>query len=400
MWAAKEHCPNPGWNVLLTIRLRGPLDVAAVRDALTFLIRRHEVLRTRLDEAGQRVDEAAPVELPVLSPGSPRELDQIARTQHRICLDLRHGPAVVPLLVRMAADEHVLMLTMDHASCDGWSAGLVLREFGAAYDALAGGQAPDLPPLPVRYRDYAAYQRELVAVGAFDPQLEYWQRQLAGLPAGPMLPRRPDAPASPGYRSGLRALDIDCELAAAVRKLAGHSVFVTLLGTLMASMAEVSGRPDVVVATLSAGRDYPGVEGVVGMFANPLLLRADVGAGDVFGAVHSTAAGAYDHATVPFPVVAERAGASAGRPEVWFNMAPPMSFPSPSSVLIEPSGIARNYLIEVPAAGWRGENLLVSAVDTGEAIGLEFDYNTELVDAATIDRLCAAYLGILRAVVT
>jgi hypothetical protein len=300
----------------------------------------------------------------------------------------------------MAADEHVLMLTMDHASCDGWSAGLVLREFGAAYDALAGGQAPDLPPLPVRYRDYAAYQRELVAVGAFDPQLEYWQRQLAGLPAGPMLPRRPDAPASPGYRSGLRALDIDCELAAAVRKLAGHSVFVTLLGTLMASMAEVSGRPDVVVATLSAGRDYPGVEGVVGMFANPLLLRADVGAGDVFGAVHSTAAGAFDHATVPFPVVAERAGASAGRPEVWFNMAPPMSFPSPSSVLIEPSGIARNYLIEVPAAGWRGENLLVSAVDTGEAIGLEFDYNTELVDAATIDRLCAAYLGILRAVVT
>jgi hypothetical protein len=136
------------------------------------------------------------------------------------------------------------------------------------------------------------------------------------------------------------------------------------------------------------------------MFANPLLLRADVGAGDVFGAVHSMAAGAYDHATVPFPVVAERAGASAGRPEVWFNMAPPMSFPSSSSVLIEPSGIARNYLIEVPAAGWRGENLLVSAVDTGEAIGLEFDYNTELIDAAAIDRLCAAYLGILRAVVT
>jgi len=410
MWAAKQRCPNPSWNVLLSIGLRGPLDVAAVRDAIAFLVRRHEVLRTRLDETGQQVDEAAPAELPVtaLSAADPRdELAEIGRAQHRICLDLRHGPAVVPRLVRVAADEHVLLLTMDHASCDGWSAGIVLREFAAAYDALTAGDVPHLPSLPVRYRDFAAYQRRLVAAGAFEAQLSYWQRQLAERSAEPVLPHRPDAPASPGYRSGLRGLDIEPRLADAVRNLAasdGSTMFVILLGVLMASIAEVSGRTDIVVATLSAGRPHPDLAGVVGMFANPLLLRADVAAAathrELFAAVRAAVAGAHDHGTVPFPVVATRAGPGADRPEVWFNMAPPMMFPQPRSVAIEPAELPRNYVIEVPAAGWRGENLLVNGIDTGKSIQLEFDYNTALVEGETIERLCASYLGLLRAVTT
>jgi acyl-CoA synthetase (AMP-forming)/AMP-acid ligase II/acyl carrier protein len=410
MWKAKERCPNPGWNVLLTVRLRGPLDVAAVRGAIAFLVRRHEILRTRLTEAGQVVDDASAVELPVTDltgHSRPGSLAEICRAQHRICLDLGHRPAVVPLLVRLAVGEHVLMITMDHASCDGWSVGILLREFAAAYDALAGGGEPNLPPLPVRYRDFSAYQRKQVAAGAFEAELGYWQRQLASLPAGPMLPRRADVAASPGYRSGLRPLEIGPELAGAVRKLAssaGHTVFVVLLGVLMASISAVSGRADVVVATLSAGRRRPELEGVVGMFANPLLLRVrDAAAGthgELFDAAQAAAAAAHDHGTVPFPVVAERVGQRADRPEVWFNMAPPMEPPRAGNVIIEPSGLGRNYVIEVPAAGWRGENLLVNGIDTGESINLEFDWNTELVDAATIGQLCAAYLSLLRAVTT
>jgi acyl carrier protein len=416
MWAAKQRCPNPGWNVLLSIGLRGPVDAAAVRDAIAFLIRRHEVLRTRLDETGQRVDEAAPPDLPVtaLSAADPQdaaaardELAEIARTQHRICLDLRHGPVVVPRLVRVDADEHVLLLTMDHASCDGWSAGIVLREFAAAYDALAAGEVPYLPPLPVRYRDFAAHQRRLVAAGAFEAQLGYWQRQLAGWSAEPVLPHRPDAPASSGYRSGLHKVDIEPALADAVRILAasdGSTVFAVLLGALMASIAEVSGRTDIVVATLSAGRSHPDLAGVVGMLANPLLLRADVAAAathrELFGTVRTAVAGAHDHGTVPFPVVAKRVRPDAARPEVWFNMAPPMTFPQPRSVVIEPAELPRNYVIEVPAAGWRGENLLVNGIDTGTSIQLEFDYNTTLVEGEMVGRLCASYLGLLRAATT
>lgn len=408
MWAAKDRCPNPGWNILLTIALHGHLNVTAVRDALAFLIRRHEILRTRLDEAGQHVDEVT-AELPVINlvsadPGG--ELAGIARNQHRICLDLRHGPAIVPLLVRVTADEHVLMLTMDHASCDGLSIGILMEEFTTAYDTLAAGGVPALPPLPVRYRDFSAYQRELARTGGFDAQLDYWQRQLADLPAGPMLPRLPGSPASPGYRSGLRALDIEPELADAVReqaRSAGHTVFVVLLGTLMASLTAVCGRGDVVVAALSAGRHYRELDGVVGMFANPWLMRADAGAaktyGELFDAVQTAMAGAYDHASVPFPLVAERVGQQAGRPEVWFNLAPPMSSaPRGGTLRAELFALPRHYVIEVPDAAWRGENLLVSAMDTGEWLNLEIDYNTRLIEAATIDRLCVAYLDILRAV--
>ena len=408
MWTGKDRCPNPGWNILLTIRLDGHLDVASVRDAISFLIGRHEILRTRLDEAGQHVDDVAEVDLPVtsLSTTDPRhELTEIARTQHRVCLDLRDGPAVVPLLVRVTADEHVLMLTMDHASCDGWSIGIIMRELTAVFGTRAGGRVPYLPPLPVRYRDFSAYQREQAATGEFDSQLDYWQAQLAGLPAEPMLPRRAGAPASPGYRSGLRSLDIEPELAGAVRGLArstGTTVFVILLGTLMASITAVSGRTDIVVATLSAGRHHPEVEGVVGMFANPWLLRADVAAAatyrELLDAVKTAMVGAHDHATVPFPLVAGRVGQQADRPEVWFNMAPPVSGPAPAGpVRAEPFSLPRNYVIEVPALGWRGENLLVNGMDTGEWLNLEFDYNTKLVETETIDRLCAAFLDALRA---
>jgi acyl carrier protein len=410
MWAAKQHCPNPGWNILLTIRLIGRLDVTAVREAIGFLVRRHEILRTRLDGACQYVDQAAGVELPVacLTRTDPRrELAELARNQHRVCLDLRRGPAVVPLLVQLAADEHVLMLTMDHASCDGWSIGILLEELAVVYDTLAAGGTPSLPPLPVRYRDFAAYQRDLAEAGAFDAQLDYWQLQLADLATEPMLPRRVDAPASPGYRSGLRTLDMEPELVEAVRELArsgGHTVFMVLLGTLMASIAAVSGRTDVVVATMSGGRHYPEVEDVVGMFANPWLLRADVAAAathrELLDAVQRAMASAYDHATVPFPLVAERVGQQADRPEVWFNMAPPMSCaPRAGTVQTLPFTLPRNYVIEVPAGGWRGENLLVNGMDTGESLILEFDYNTRLVEAATIDQLCSVYLDTLRAAI-
>jgi len=411
MWAGKARYPNPGWNILLTIALRGQLDVTALRDAITFLLRRHEILRTRLDQGNQHVDECATVLLPVtcLTGAEPvSELIGIARVQHRICLDLRHGPAIVPLLVRVTAAEHVLMLTMDHASCDGWSIGILMRELATAYDALAAGRVPLLPPLPVRYRDFAAYQRELAVAGGFDAQLGYWRDQLASLAAEPMLPYRAGAPAVPGYRSGLRSLDIAPELAGAVRdrsRSGGATVFVILLSALMASITAVSGRSDVVVATLSAGRHRPETEAVVGMFANPWLLRADVAAAatyrELLDAVQLAVAGAHDHATVPFPLVAERVGGQAARPEVWFNMAPPAAYggcPAPAAtVAAEPFALPRNYVIEVPAEAWRGENLLVNGIDTGEWLNLEFDYNTELVTAATIGRLCDAFLDILRA---
>jgi acyl carrier protein len=408
MWAAKERCPNPGWNILLTIRLLGRVDVAALRDAIAFLLQRHEVLRTHLDDTGQHVAEAAEPELPVirLTSGDPRhELAEIARNQHRIPMNLRCGPAIVTLLVRVTAGEHVLMLTMDHASCDGWSIGILLEELAAVYDTLAAGGVPRLAPLPLRYRDFSAYQRELARAGKFDTQLDYWQRQLADLATEPMLPRRANAPASPGYRSGLRSLDIEPPLAQAVRELArstGHTVFMVLLGTLMTSITAVSGRTDVVVASMSGGRHYPEIEGVVGMFANPWLLRADVAAAtyrELLDGVQRAMAGAYDHATVPFPLVAERVGQRADRPEVWFNMAPPMSCSARAgTVQTEPFILPRNYVIEVPAGGWRGENLLVNGMDTGESLSLEFDYNTMLVEATTIDQLCAVYLDTLRTV--
>jgi len=417
MWRGKRGQLNPGWNVFLPWRLRGPLDVRALRDTIALLVRRQEILRTRLAYGPggptQHVIDDAEIGLEridlseLAEPVRAAQFADTCRRLHRTSLDLEHGPALAAALLRLSAEEHVLLLTLDHASCDGWSAGVLISEFTAAYEALADGRNPVLEPLPIQYRDFSAHQRRLAAEGAYDARIEYWREQLADMPAEPMLPRAASAPSAPGYRSGLRAVHIEAALAESLRELGrqrGHTVFMTLLGTLMAAIATVSGRTDLVVASMSAGRHHPEVGSLIGMFANPLLLRADVATaasiGDLYDNVRDVTVRAYDHEQVPFPLLADKIGQRAGEPEVWFNMAPPMPTPQVKRMVIDLADVPRNYSIDVPPESWRGENLMVNGVDTGLEIDLEFDYNTKAIDAATIDRLCESYMDLLRTAVS
>ncbi|HKH48056.1 MAG TPA: amino acid adenylation domain-containing protein, partial [Thermoanaerobaculia bacterium] len=193
---------SSAYNVFLPVRLDGPLDAAALAGSLDAIVRRHEILRTTFGtvdgEAVQIVHPAAPLPLPVVdlreSADPAAEMLRLAAVEARQPFDLGRGPLVRVRLLRLADTAHVALLSMHHIVSDGWSMGILVRELGALYEALAAGRpAPTLAAeLPVQYADFAVWQRQWLQGEVLERQLAYWRRQLGGgLPALQLPTDRP-----------------------------------------------------------------------------------------------------------------------------------------------------------------------------------------------------------------
>src|SRR5712672_4182912 len=180
LWFLSEFEPGSAEYVTpLALRLRGDLDIEALRTALTGLVARHESLRTTFDEIDghgvQVVHEPGAVDLPV-EQLTEAELNEALTGEAGRPFDLRHGPLLRLKLFRLAPDEHVLLVMMHHIITDGWSTGVIVDELSMGYAAALRGEPADLPPLPVQYPDYAAWQRDQLAGPALEQRLEYWRR--------------------------------------------------------------------------------------------------------------------------------------------------------------------------------------------------------------------------------
>lgn len=176
------------YNSAVAVRFTGTVDHEALRTALAAVVARHEALRTTFEETdgrpAQRVHPAGPVPLPVRDTG---DLDADLLAEYSRPFDLRHGPLLRALLLRESATAHVLLLTAHHIVTDGWSMGVVLDELCTAYDALARGADPGLPPVPTQYPDFAVWQRAQLTGPRLDRELAHWKERLAGTVA-PELP--------------------------------------------------------------------------------------------------------------------------------------------------------------------------------------------------------------------
>ncbi|SFF36086.1 amino acid adenylation domain-containing protein [Nannocystis exedens] len=285
MFAACEVLPSGPWfNVQVGMRVVGPLDVHALARGVEVLVDRHEALRTTFARQGgrpvQRVAAPAPGLAHLLdlseSPPDRRAADvtRAALFDARRPFDLAEGPLVRVTVVRLAAEEHVVLWTMHHIIGDGLSVDLLLRELGELYDAACHGRPAALPPLSLRYRDYCHWQRAWLAGDALAGQLDYWVTRLQG-------PRRalrfPGAAAEPelSLRTATAQRSLSGEQLATLRALgrtATATIFMTVLAALCHALSELTGERDICVGTLVGGR-RPETEGLVGMFLNTLVLR-------------------------------------------------------------------------------------------------------------------------------
>ncbi len=390
-----------------TVRLHGDLDVPALADAFTALVARHESLRTTFDESDgigvQVVHPPARVAVPVLDlthlPAAQREaeLAGLLAAEGRRAFDLRVGPLLRPTLLRLSPREHVLTLAVHHIVTDGWSNGIVAAEVGALYRAARDGVPADLPPLPLRYADYAAWQRELLSGSTMDDQLAYWRDQLADLAPLELPTDRP----RPRVRTVVGDVwegTISAETTAALGRLsrAGETtLFSTLVAACQLLLGRWAGQDDVAVGTITSGRDRAELEGLVGFFVQTMVLRSRIDGAlpftdflhDVTGVVRD----AFAHQDVPFERVVD-----AVAPERDTSRTP----------LFQVLVILQNTPQEPPAMpGLRVEDVEVPTTTANFDITVEFQeydgglrialtYNTDLFDHATVARL-AEHLVVL-----
>ncbi|MEV6695533.1 condensation domain-containing protein, partial [Micromonospora sp. NPDC051196] len=298
------------------VRLRGDLDVVALRTAITGLVTRHEVLRTRLvtgpdGTPEQVIDQAAPsvTEVDLASTGLP--LDAAVHAAATPVFDLADGGLLRATVIHHAHREHVLVIAFHHIVSDGWSIGIMTRELSELYTAALQHRPPNLPPLPVQYADFAAWQRQHLTDESLDRQLRYWRERLADLPVLDLLGDRPRPPRRSG-RGATTHFDIPTDTVNPLRTVANDaqaSLFMVLLAAYQVLLTRYTRQTDIAVGTPIAGRNHPDLEHLIGFFVNTLVLRADTSGNPTFSnlltQVRETALQAYEHQDLPFERLVE-----------------------------------------------------------------------------------------------
>ncbi|HWG91970.1 MAG TPA: amino acid adenylation domain-containing protein, partial [Candidatus Thermoplasmatota archaeon] len=320
LWFLDQWQPGgTSYHIPVALHLTGALNVVALRGALEAVVHRHEALRTRIvtlaGTPSQVVDAPTPLTLSVEdlsgldAEARTAATDRVAREEASRPFDLAKGPVFRFRLLKLGAVSHELLLTFHHIAFDGWSQDVFVRELTALYVALREGrsaEAAGLAPLPVRYSDYARWQRAHLEAGALEEQLRFWRRTLAG--AAPLdLPTDRPRPREHTTRGAHLRFHLPRELSEALRAFSrreGATLFMTLLAAYEAILHRYSGQEDFTVGTPVAGRTRAETEPLIGFFVNTLVLRANLQGDPSFSELVARARdvclAAYEHQDVPF----------------------------------------------------------------------------------------------------
>lgn len=414
LWFFEQLEPNQAFNnIPVAVRLEGRLNPIALAQSLTELARRHETLRTVFRSAGERpraLDGAEPnAPLPIvdlgLRPAAERaeELRRLADAEARRPFDLAAGPLWRSQLVRLAEEEHVLILNLHHTICDGWSLSVFFRELASAYECLARDQRPALPSLPIQYSDYAAWQREWLQGEPLDQQLAYWMQQLRGLPPALNLPTDHPRPAAQLYRGAKTSFAFPTTLSRALRLLSRRedvTQFMLLLAAFQTLLSRYSGQDDIVVGSPIAGRRRVETEGLIGFFANTVVLRGDLSGDPPFREllrrVRRAALDAYAHQDLPFEKLVDGL-----QPERNLSHSPlfQVMFIFQRSPLqpLEMAGLRASP--SVLDSGTSKFDLTLSLEESGEDLSGFIEYDTALFEPGTVTRILGHYQNLLEAII-
>jgi len=401
---------SPAYNIPLAVRLSGALDPVILAAALAEIERRHEVLRTAYPavdgRAALELHSPATRPLPCVDlsalPAAARldEARRIAAQESAWPFDLARGPVWRALLLALGADDAVVTFTVHHIAADGWSLGVLLRELGTLYAAFAAGRPSPLPPLPVQYADFAWWQRSWLTGDVLTAQLAWWRERLAGLTPFELPIDRPRPPVQ-SWRGAVVPFELGSSAAEALRTLArchGATSFMALLAAFQTLLLRVTGRDDVIVGTPVAALGAAQTEALIGLFTNMLVLRTGLEGDPAFpealGRARETTLGALSHQDLPFERLVEelKPERDLSRPPLFQIL---FSLQSTPPAEIDLPGLALRPL-DVGRAAARYD--LSLDLSEGEGIGGTFEYNTDLFDEATIQRLAGRFQILLEGI--
>lgn len=401
----------PLYNVGYGFRISGPLDVTALRRALESLVERHEMLRTafievdgepfqvilpeaRLTTAVSRWDGRGSVEALVR-----RLLDAEARRT----FDLASAPLIRSIVVQLGEEDFLLLLTLHHIVCDGWSMTVVLSEVAELYAAGREGRPPRLRPLGYRYVDYVRWESEQDGSASRQRQLRYWTEQLAGASRFLELPTdhpRPQVQSLLGAQVQLRWPGAFGDQLESFCQREGVTVFVALLAALDALLYRWTGQDDVHVGVPVANRSYVHVEGLVGVFINTVVLRARMDGATTFRellhAVRESSLGALANQELPFEKLVEALAPerSQDRP-VLFQVD--FAVQDPSSIVLVLPGLTTRYL--QGDTGTAKFDLTLSVWPGTDGLDWICEYNRTLFEPETVRRLFDSLRELLAAAI-
>ncbi len=411
MWFIQQLEPEgAAYNIPLVVRLRGGLGIAGLRQSLQEIARRHEMLRTRFESREGRlvqvIDEPCEIEFPIwdVSELAVDDREQRARElvgqEAKRPFDLERGPVWRSALVRVGADNHLLLVCMHHVASDGWSTGVIVKEFASLYESYREGLRSQLAELEVQYADFALWQREWLQGEVLEEQLEYWRRQLSGVTVLELPTDRP-RPTVPSQRGASLAFRLPAELTQALKQLSrreGVTIFMTLLAAFQALLARYSGRDEILVGAPISGRNRAEIEGLIGFFVNTLVMRTQV-AGDLsirelLGRVRETTLGAYAHQDLPFEKLVEQLQPerSLSREPLFQVMLVFQNAPRGAGGL---SGL--RIAPEPPAVATAKFDLTLSLTEVGDELHGSLEYATDLYESHRIIRLLSHLRRVLEA---
>ncbi|WP_375511200.1 amino acid adenylation domain-containing protein [uncultured Nostoc sp.] len=411
MWLLNQlNADIPVYNETATVRLTGPINVEALSRSLNEIIRRHEVLRTTFRQInGEVVQVIAPaitVSLPFVElqqiPESEREMEalRLATLDAQQPFDLASGPLLRAILIQLSVTDYRLYLTLHHIVTDGVSLyNVFLKELEALYTAFDAGQASPLADLPIQYADFAIWQQQCLLSEVLEADLTYWKQQLTNLPVL-QLPTKGLRPSVQIFRGARQCLALSSRLTEAIKALSRQekvTPFMTLLAAFKTLLYRYTQQEDIVVGTVTAGRERPELQGLIGFFLNNLVLRTDVSSNPSFAEllqrVREVTLGAYAHQNLPFEHLVQ---ALNPKRSLSHNPLFQVSFVLEPPVPVIDSGWTISQLdVDTAIAKF---DLTVELDERPEGIIGRFEYNTDLFDDVTINRMIGHFQTLLESI--
>ncbi len=414
LWFLTQFEPDSSaYNISRVYRLKGALNVSALEQSLCEIVRRHESLRTTFPtiegQPSQVITSDIFLPLPLIDlqdlPLAQRQavVQQKVAEESQQPFNLAQGPLLRAKLLRLAAEENVLLLMMHHIVSDGWSIDVFFRELTVLYRSFSNSQASPLPNLPIQYADFSVWQGQWLQGDVLASQLDYWKQQLGGMPPVLDLPTDRPRPPEQTYQGAYQTLELPNDLTEVLKALSqqeGVTLFMTLLAAFQTLLHRYSGQDDIIVGSPIAGRNRLETEGLIGFFVNNLALRTHLGGNPSFREllvrVRKMVLAAHNHQDLPFEKLVEelqleRDQSRAPLFQVMFVLQnaswQPLELPG---LILDP------MLVHNGAAKF---DLTLMMIERGRGLNCFLEYNTDLFDAPTIIRILGHFQTLLAGII-